>query len=237
MIQFNLLPDVKVEYMRTERVKRTVMFAAAGVSLVAFLTFFGLLILVKVVQPNHIKSLTNDIKQSSSNLKDTKDLDKILTIQSQLNALPGVHTTKPDTTRLFTYITQFTPSDIKISAISIDHGAKTINISGTAASAVAANQFADTLKRTEYIVLVDGESEAEAQKTPAFSSVKSALPISGGKITYTIDFTYDEALFDNKKTIKLIIPNITSTASSQGLPSGLFEPAPVPAANQNGEDE
>lgn len=237
MIQFNLLPDVKVEYMRTERVKRTVMFAASGVSLIAFLTFFGLLILVKVVQPNHIESLSEDIKQSSNNLKDTKDLNKILTIQSQLGSLPGVHETKPDTTRLFNYIAQFTPSDIKLSSITVDHVAKTMTLSGTASTAVAANQFADTLKSTQYIVLLENESEADAVRTQAFTGIKSALPISGGKITYTIDLTYDEALFDNKKNIKLIIPTITSTASSQGLPSGLFEAAPVPTTGQEGDEE
>lgn len=235
MIQFNLLPDVKVEYMRTERVKRTVMMAAAAVSMIALLIFFILLILVKVVQPNHIDNLSQDIKSSSDSLRDTKNLDKILTIQNQLNALPAIHATKPDTTRIFTYLAQFTPADIKISSINVDFAQKTINISGNAPSAVAANQFADTLKQTQYIVLTDETTESEAPKSPAFTRVYSALPISGGKITYSIDLTYDEALFDNKKNIKLSIPTDVSTASRQGLPSGIFEPAPVQTTRQETE--
>ena len=63
MIQFNLLPDVKLEYIKAKRTKRSVMLVsiiatgvALGISIMLFLT-------VSVLQKQHINNLNNDIQK------------------------------------------------------------------------------------------------------------------------------------------------------------------------------
>ena len=91
MIQFNLLPDVKIEYIKTRYRKRMIMLISAIASGVTFTIFVLLFLFVRVNQPKHMKDLDKDIKSTVSKIQETKDLDKILTIQNQLNSLPALH--------------------------------------------------------------------------------------------------------------------------------------------------
>jgi hypothetical protein len=81
MIQFNLLPDVKLEFVRAQRVKHAVVSGAVIASGAAFLIFLLLFIAVHVVQTKMIHDQTADIKKYSEEIKNTPDLEKILTIQ------------------------------------------------------------------------------------------------------------------------------------------------------------
>ncbi|HEY1063867.1 MAG TPA: hypothetical protein VGE30_01055, partial [Candidatus Saccharimonadales bacterium] len=109
MIQFNLLPDVKLEYMKAERTKRMVIAISTVVTIVSIAILVVLLLVVLVFQKKYMSDLSSDITGYSNDLKATPDLDKILTVQNQLDSLTGLHEKKPDTTRVFTYIEEVTP--------------------------------------------------------------------------------------------------------------------------------
>lgn len=219
MIQFNLLPDVKLDYIKTRRTKRLVMLvsmAAAGISLAALIIMF---LTVQVAQKKHISDLNKDIKSQEKTLSDTPDLNKILTIQNQLSLLPELHNNKPLTSRLFGYIQQVTPVNTFISSLNIDFVENTVTLSGTADSLVRINTFADTLKFATY-----KSSTTEAGKP--FTNVVTTLTGSEGKASYTLNFTIDPVLFAGDETPTLVVPKITSTRSETEKPASIFKEDP-----------
>jgi uncharacterized protein YoxC len=216
MIQFNLLPDVKLEYIRAARSKRLVMTISVLVAAAALATLIILVMTVMVFQKQHMNHLSSDIKKYSADLKGTPDLDKILTIQNQLTSLSGIHEKKPDTNRIIPYIKQITPAAASISSLNIDFAASTVTVTGTADSLVTVNKYVDTLKFTKYS---DGQTTTEA-----FSDVVLTTFGRADKgASYTINFVFDPVIFDNTKTVTLTVPNIISTRSSTEKPAVLFE--------------
>src|SRR4051812_46628586 len=109
MIQFNLLPNVKLEYVKTQHTKRllTMLSLVAGMAGIAILLVA--IVSVNVVQKKSLSDLDSDIAKYSTQLKSVKDLDKILTVQNQLSTLTSLHDDKPVASRLFSYISQVTP--------------------------------------------------------------------------------------------------------------------------------
>lgn len=217
-IQFNLLPDVKLQYIKTQSTKRTVMLIsllAAGVSLAALLV---MVLTVQVAQKKHLKDLTKDIASQTKSLNETKDLNKILTIQNQLNALPDINASKPVMSRIFAYISQLTPVETTISKLDLDVPTKTIVITGSTDSVIGVNKFADTLKFATYKTdkVTDGKP---------FSDVVTSISRDDKKSSYVITLKYDDVLFSNNVSPELIIPKITSSRSETEKPT-LFKEQP-----------
>jgi Tfp pilus assembly protein PilN len=217
MIQFNLLPDVKLEYIRAERTKRMVVGISVLVTAAALVILVMLSLTVFVFQKEHMNHLTNDIAKYGKDLESTQDLNKILTVQGQLGALPGLHEQKPEINRLIPYIKQVTPAAASISSLNVDFTADTMTITGSADSLQAVNQFVDTLKFTTY---------AQDNRSPkAFSDVVlSSFGRADKGASYTISLNFEHDIFDNTKTIELTVPNIITTRSELDKPGVLFEP-------------
>lgn len=238
MIQLNLLPQVKLQYIQARRRKRLVI----GLSSIISITFLAILLIligyVRVSQPRHMNALTKDINSTTSQLKAKQDLDKILTIQNQLNSLPGLHDKKVITSRMFDYLTQVTPVQATISDVTADFEANTILVEGNADALSTVNKFADTLKFTDFKTTGD-----DAKEGKAFSNVvlKSFTVASGsqsdlGAITYELEFSFDPVIFSNIKNadgqaVTLSVPNIITTRSETEKPGDLFAPQPE---NQGG---
>ena len=127
MIQFNLLPDVKVAYIKAKKAKRIVI-VIAGVAVVVSLIILILMISAVALQKKHIKDLNADIKSYESSLNNTNDLTKILTIQNQLNSLPALYNQRPVSSRLYSYIQATTPADISMTKIDLKFDTNSINI-------------------------------------------------------------------------------------------------------------
>ena len=150
MIQFNLLPDVKLEYLKTERTKHKIMLISGVTAAAALLILATLFLVVNVLQKQHLSNLNKDIKTYSDKLNSTKDLNKILTIQNQLKSLPEMHDQKVVASRLFNYMSQLTPNQANIAKFTIDFAASTISFSGGTDSLETVNKFTETLKFTTY---------------------------------------------------------------------------------------
>ena len=95
MIQFNLLPDVKLEFIKTRKAKRIVtsistIAAAAAVFILLIAVFF-----VYGVQKKSIRDLNSDITKYTAQINQTPNLNKVLTIQNQLNSLPPLKAKNP----------------------------------------------------------------------------------------------------------------------------------------------
>lgn len=250
MIQFNLLPDVKLEYLKTTRIKRSVMIIASITASVALAVFIALFVSVRVLQKNHLSDLDMEVKSKISDLRKIPDINKILTVQNQLNSLTGLHDQKAVASRLFGYLIQMTPKQATISKLATDFSdAKSMQIEGVADSIKTINEYADTIKFTQYS-LTYTEDEIKANKKnscavreisydentrtqvcAAFNNVvlekididKKTLPNNVVIVIYKykINLVFDPMIFDNKTTNKpvLNVPKITTTRSELSKPS------------------
>jgi Tfp pilus assembly protein PilN len=231
MAQLNLLPDVKLEFVKAQRRKRTVMAVSAVVSAALLAIFIALLIFVRFAQKQHMSALDKDIESSLQTLKSNPELDKILTVQNQLASLPGMHNEKTISSRLFDYLTQLTPTKATISEVKLDFDANTLSIKGNADALSTVNKFADTLKFTKYQVSGENAEEGEAFTNVVLKTF-SVSGSEGGNISYELETKFNVAIFANSSPstsgvspVKLNVPNIISTRSATQTPGNeLFVP-------------
>jgi hypothetical protein len=218
MIQFNLLPDVKLEYIKARRSKRMVLLVSGGVAAFTFLIFLILFSVVNILQPKHISDLNHDIKKYTATLKATPDLDKILTVQNQLSSLTSLHSQKTVTSRLIDYLGQVTPAQATISNVKMDYSANSINLSGNADKLATVNQFVDTIKFTTYTV------DGSIVSSKAFSNVVlSGFATTDKGVSYQITASFDPIIFNGTNKVTLIVPKIISTRSETDKPADLFQ--------------
>ncbi len=220
MVQFNLLPDVKLAYVHARRSKQMVIVVAGLAAAASLFILILLCLVVYGIQKKHLSDVNKDIKASTKQLKDTKDLDKILTIQNQLNSLPALHAQKPVTSRLFGYLAQITPAQVSISSINVDFTAHSMQISGTADNIVTINTFVDTLKFTTYAT-TGSTQEPKAFSDVVLSSFGIGSPTSS---SYAVSFSFNADIFDSSKAVALTVPQGKITTRSEiAKPTDLFK--------------
>lgn len=211
MIQFNLLPDVKKEYVKAKRLKRMIMSASILASAGAIGVTVLMFTFVHVAQKKNISDLGKDIQKVTSDIKATPNLDSILTVQNQLSLLPQLHETKPETSRLFDYLSFVSPQSVRISSIDLDTKLTTMTVSGSADSIATFNKFVDNIKAVQYSV--SGSNDM----LPTFSNVVTQITGSNQSAEFRITMSYDSAIYDNTHDIGMKLGNETlTTAPPQG---------------------
>lgn len=217
MIQLNLLPDVKIAFIKARAQKRLVILFSTIIAAAALAICILLFTYVNVVQKKSSSDLSKDITSNSNELTSTKDLNKILTVQNQLMSLDGLHNQKPATDRLAGYIAKTTSQGISINQFDIDFAAKTVTVSGRASNLEEVNRYVDSLKAT---VFLTKENEKDSP-TPAFTDVVlSSFARSDTDTSFTVNFAYDEIIFDANKNVAI---------SVGGVP--VFEGAPADSSS------
>jgi Tfp pilus assembly protein PilN len=227
MIQFNLLPDIKLEYIKARRLKRTVSVISGLVSAVSLAVFILLFIIVSVVQKNHLNNLNDDIAANKKELQEKPQLGKIITVQNQLNSLPALHNQKPVASRIFTFVQQLTPPNVSISNLLINFDEQSMEIQGTADSLGTVNTYVDTLKFTNYSL----DDQTSTQPQIAFNGVvlsefdfSTADKSDKSKpASYKISFKYNPAIFSSDGNVKLVVPSQVTTRSETQKPSSVFQ--------------
>lgn len=223
MIQFNLLPDIKLEYIKAKRMKRTVILVTSIITGVSVAIFILLFVTVNVFQKNNMEDLSKEIQDQKAQLNSIEDLDKILTIQNQLGSLTSLHEKKPVAQRLFIYLPQLVPQLATISELELNFTDGLMEISGSADSLETVNKFVDTLKFTDFY-----NSETE-QKVRAFSEVvMSDFRKTTEEANYTINMKFDPYIFDSANEVQLTVPQIISTRSETEKPSEIFKDQAIP---------
>ncbi len=227
MIQFNLLPDVKLDYIKAQRTRRLV-FSASFIVSAAAIALLVLMLSIDGLQKKHLHDLSADITSESQTLRKKPNINTILTVQNQLESLTALHDTKPASARLFTYLNQLTPANVSVSSLNIDFAQDTIIIGGNADALSSVNQFVDTLKLTTYTA-TSNDANHTVTKGNAFSSVvltgfglNNASKDKSQAANYTVTLTYDKAIFDITKQVSLSVPSITTRAQLQS-PADLFK--------------
>jgi hypothetical protein len=205
MIQFNLLPDVKQEYLKARSTRRLVVVVSFVVSAVTLTVLVLLLISVKVVQQKSMKDADRDITKYSNQLKAIPDIDKILTVQNQLDTLTGLHDGKFVSSRVFSYLQQLTPSTVSLSTVTFDYTANTVTMSGGASALDQVNVYVDTIKQTKFTTTKDDT------KASAFDDVVLTNFGRDDKgATFTLTFSFKPDIFKSTNDVKISVPHITT---------------------------
>jgi Tfp pilus assembly protein PilN len=232
MIQLNLLPDIKLEYIKAQRQRRLLITASALVAAAA-IAILLILLAVDLAQKKHLSDLNNDITTESQTLRSKPNIGTILTVQNQLESLTALHATEPAASRLFTnYLDEVTPATVAITSLHFDFTQQSATITGTADSLKTVNQYIDTLKLTTYTTSTDNTP------APAFSnivlssfSLNSSSTDPSQAASYTITLSYDKNIFDITQNIgnsgNLTVPNVVTTRSEVSQPGDLFKATPI----------
>ncbi|HEX7963549.1 MAG TPA: hypothetical protein VF466_03060 [Candidatus Saccharimonadales bacterium] len=206
MIQFNLLPDIKIQYLKARRQKHLVMLGSTAVIIVSVAVMAILISIVFGLQKKNIGDLSRDITSKSGQLQSTKNLNRMLTVQNQLNSLPALHQQKPVVSRLYTFVAQLTPPSASVSRLSIDFQQNTITINGAADSLGTVNSFVDSLKLAVY----NTASQPTSKKSAFSSVVLSTFGRDNKGATYTLNASFDPQLFTGQDDVTLTVPNIVT---------------------------
>lgn len=223
MIQFNLLPDVKIAYIKAQRLKRMVTMVSIVVTGVSLFIFTSLFLLINVAQKQHLQHLTNDITEKNKQLSEMPDINKILTVQNQLESLDQAHDKKPVASRLSGYIEKLTPNNVSISKLDVKFVDNTMEISGKTDQLVNINKFVDTIKFTKYTI-----KDTEGDKDAFSNVVLDSFTKTETGITYTIKLAFDPVIFDTDSDVSINVPTLTTNRSATEKPAALFQESPLP---------
>lgn len=212
MIQFNLLPDVKMQYVKARRTKRLIISTATLVSIGSIVIIGILFSVVQFGQKTHIKGLTDDIRSETSEIQATEGINELLTVQNQLTILPGLHENRPETSRLFDYVTFMSPNGVQVLSLSFDAVSSSIIIQGSADKISTVNKFVDNIKAVTYKT----QDNSEGLGAPAFSQVATQLSGDNLEASFRIQLVFDPVIFANTQEIEMKLDNQTfSTKNSE----------------------
>jgi hypothetical protein len=235
MIQFNLLPDVKITFVKANRVKRMVAVISSLVALVTLSIMLILLSVVDIVQKHEISSNATKLQSSINAVHGIASLNQILTVQNQVAALPTLYNNDPVASKMFNYINQITPAQATISDLTVDFAAAntgtpadTISIQGDTDTLNTVQNFVDTMKFSTYGTLT-GSSAANSPFTDVVLASFGYNSTSGA--SYTITANFNPMIFASSSTATLTIPDLITTRSQLDQPKVLFQPQPAGAAS------
>lgn len=199
MVQFNLLPEVKIEFIKARRQKQMITVIALIAGAVSLGIFIISVFVVMIAQPQLIKMADNKINESNETLKAVPDINKILTVQNQLDQLTKLHEEKPAVSRIFQYLNQVTPKGAALNKLTVDMTNNTMTVGGTADSLNTVRIFTDTLKLTTY------QSDGAASNAKAFPEVVLAsFATTDRGATFSITMKFDKAIFESTQTNLLL---------------------------------
>lgn len=229
MIRLNLLPDVKLEYLRSRRAERVVIAIATLSSLAAG----GLLVLLALwvygVQTVHMALVDDGIKKKNAELVAIKDINKYLTVQNQLKNIDSLHENKLITSRIFDVLPRLNPKDpngVRINTVTIAADQQNLTLEGETNTFTALQTFRDTMRNTKLAYSDKGADASSERKTEALFSDVSVTSQGLGKdaqgkevVSFKITATYTTNLFSNSVNfIEVTVPTKETTQSKQDAP-------------------
>lgn len=230
MIEINLVPDVKQELLKAQRVRASVISVAILVGIIAVGVVVALAMWVFAVQTARDVIADNTIKSESQKLSAVEDVSHTLTIQNQLNKLVGMHDSKHIDSRIFDILTTINPpapNNVAITKLTLDSADSTIKIEAQAVNGYPALEvFKKTINATKFEYTKDNETKSVALASSMNDSDRSyGEDASGAKVLrFTLSFTYPEELFSRSvQNATIVAPDKKNvTDSFLGVPQSLF---------------
>ncbi len=230
MIEINLIPDVKQELLKAQRVRTSVISMAILIGIVAVGIVVALAMWVFAVQTARDVITDNTIKSESQKLSGVEDIANTLTIQNQLSKLVAMHDGKHIDSRIFDILNTINPSapnNVAITKLTLDSADSTIKVEAQAVNGYPALEvFKKTINATKFEFTKDGQKQSVALATSMSDSDRSyGEDASGAKVLrFTLTFTYSPELFTRTaQNATIVAPEKTNvTDSFLGVPQSLF---------------
>ena len=243
MIELNLLPDVKKEFIRAQRTRNTVISGAIFVCIVAVGAIALLATTVYGAQNVWKENLKKEIATNHQIVADKQEINKYLAVQSQLQALDQKAQERSVYARLFDYLPQLNPAppfNVTIYDFVLAKDTATITMSGSANSFEAVNNFKYTLEQVKLsYALEDGTKNETALFTEVISGSPALSSTNSGKVQAIFDFTIifaPEAFDQSHKDIKITVPKLVTSDGDRNAPKELFGVDPQTVeGGQNGQ--
>lgn len=231
MIEINLVPDVKQELIKAQRVRSTVITFSILIGIISIGVVAVLAVYILGVQTVRGAFLDGSIDSSSKKLDEVKDLSKTLTIQNQLTKINGLNDSKKIDSRIFDILAKIippAPNNIQISDLTIDSTSSTITVNGQASNGYAAVEvFKKTLGGAKFNYTdTDGKSQSVTLASNISTSNTSyGEDATGAKVLrFTLSFQYAEEVFSplSKEVSIVITTKGNATDSYLGVPTSIF---------------
>ncbi len=230
MIEINLVPDVKQELIKAQRVRASVISLAIVIGVAVIGVVVLLAIWVFGVQTARDILTDNAIKSESQKLSAVEDVSNTLTIQNQLSKLTAMHDSKSIDSRLFDILTTINPAapnNVSITKVVLDSTAKTIKLEAQARNGYPALEvFKKTITATNFEFTTDGTKTSVPLADQMSDSDRSyGEDASGAKVLrFTLTFVHPEQLFSRTAQNAVIVAPGKSnvTDSFLGVPNSLF---------------
>lgn len=241
MIEINLVPDVKQELIKAQRVRASVISMSILVGIAAVGVVVLLAIWVFAVQAARGVISDNTIKNESQKLSNVADISHTLTIQNQLTKLPAQHDEKNIDSRIFDVLNTINPpapNTVAITSLALDAPTNTITIEAQAAGGYQALEvFKKTIEATTFQFTADEQTQTVPLASDMSDSDRSyGEDASGAKVLrFTLTFTYPAELFARtSKNAQIVAPTKTNATDSYlGVPKSLFTQKANDAAEGN----
>jgi hypothetical protein len=230
MIEINLIPDVKQEFIKAQKMRKAAITisilvgaAAAGVVVV--------LILLLGAQALHETISRGQIDSEFKKFKAVNDIDNVLTIQNQLDQIATIHGNKTMDSRMFDVLAAINPAapnDVRISSVKLNPDDSTLTIEGSAQNGYAATEtFRKLILNTELksISGTDSKTEPLTSEVTLGETSYGEGPDGGKVLRFSLSFVYPEVLFSNSvKSVSVVTPNsaVDVTDSRTRVPTSLF---------------
>lgn len=231
MIQINLIPQIKKEYLKARSLRNLVI----STSIMAGLVLVGAVAILGVVFAGYVVASDfqdGEIKKRVKELTSIEDLDKVVTIQHQLESINSQHKEKSTNSRLFDVMSAIVPpapNDISISTLRFDPKEELIYIEGSASNGYEALEvFKKTIKHTMVQVVNGKDSERVPLATNISSGETSFGESADGQkvLRFSISFNYPSELFTSSGgSVHIESPSgkVDVTDSLVGVPESLFK--------------
>lgn len=231
MIEINLIPDVKQELIKAQRVRSMVI----SISIFAGIIAIGVVVLLATYvfggQTWRNSIADTQIEEKGKTLAEVDDLSKMLTLQNQLKLISTLHDNKKMDSRVFDMLAAVippSPNEAKISQLSIDTETSTIRLEGQTRAFDSMEVFKKTIDAAVITYRQEGADEDTQIKLASNISTTDTSfgEDSEGNRTFrfTLSFVYPMELFSpTLKSVgfKLIV-NGNVTDSYLGIPKTIF---------------
>lgn len=213
MIQINLVPDVKQELLKAQRIRATVISGAVFIGIIAVGIVVLLALYVYVAQTARGLISDNSIKSENAKLQQVPDLTNTLTVQNQLNQITAIHDGSHVMSRLFDILTATNPSapnSVTISTLKLDSSTNTIAIEGQAANGYAA---LEVFKKTILGTNVSFTDQSNQKQTVPLASDVSLGETSYGEdadgqqvLRFNLTITYSPEVLARTSVNATVVP-------------------------------
>ncbi len=230
MIEINLIPDVKQEFIHAQRLRAKVI-SMAILAMMAAITLVVVLAVALGAETVRNALADSSIDSEYKKMKSNTDLANVVTIQNQLANISKLDQSKTMSSRLFDVLTAINPQEpnsIKMTTVNLDPVAKTISIEGTAANSyIATDAFKKTILNTNVAYSKSGsESTVPLTADVVLGETSYGEDATGKKVLrFKLTFAYPVELFSNEVTnVRVVTPTgtVDVTDSKTRVPESLF---------------